>query len=29
VPVAQHLQELVARHDKLARAIERMMNAEQ
>lgn len=29
VPVAQHLQELVARHDKLARAIERMMTAEQ
>jgi hypothetical protein len=29
VPVAQHLQELVARHHKLARAIERMLNAEQ
>jgi hypothetical protein len=29
VPVSQHLEELVARHDKLARAIARMLNAEQ
>jgi AcrR family transcriptional regulator len=29
VPVSEHLEELVARHDKLAKAIERMMNAEQ
>jgi AcrR family transcriptional regulator len=29
VPVSQHLEELVTRHDKLARAIARMLNAEQ